>query len=62
MTSRKVGVEILDLDGNGLRCAVAVDGLVRYVGPVEECRRRAQILLSHRDRERENQMLVRAVA
>ena len=27
MKTNKAGIEIWDLDGNGIRCAVAVDGL-----------------------------------
>jgi hypothetical protein len=42
MKARKAGIEVQQLDGN--RYAVVVDGIVRYVGPVEECRRRATIL------------------
>jgi hypothetical protein len=42
MKLRRAGVEIQQLDGN--RYAVVVDGIVRYVGAVEECRRRATIL------------------
>jgi hypothetical protein len=43
MAAAKVGIEIWDLDGNGIRCAVAVDGLVRYVGARDECLRRANM-------------------
>lgn len=42
MKARKAGIEVQQLDGN--RYAVYVGGIVRYVGPVEECRRRARIL------------------
>ena len=42
MRVRKAEIEIQRLDD--CRYAVIVDGLVRYVGPVEECRRRAMIL------------------
>ncbi|HEV8029643.1 MAG TPA: hypothetical protein VGP42_01360 [Stellaceae bacterium] len=61
MKTDKAGIEIWDLDGNGIRCAVAVDGLVRYVGAREQCLRRAQILAIPGDHERQDQMLVRAV-
>ena len=44
MKTKKAGIEIWDLDGNGTRCAVALDGLVRYVGARSECLRRAEIL------------------
>jgi hypothetical protein len=42
MKLRKAGIEVQHLDGN--RYAVVVDGIVRYVGHVDECRRRATIL------------------
>jgi hypothetical protein len=61
MKPNKVDIEIWDLDGNGMRFAVAVDGLVRYVGAREQCLRRAQILAVPGDRERQDQMLVRAI-
>ena len=61
MKSNKLGIEIWDLDGNGVRCAVALDGLVRYVGAREQCLRRAEILAHPGDRERQDQMLARAV-
>jgi hypothetical protein len=61
MTRDKADIEIWDLDGNGLRCALAVDGLVRYVGRREQCLRRAQILAVPGDRERQDQMLARAI-
>ena len=41
MKARKAGVEILWLDEN--RYAVTIDGIVRYVGTLEECERRAAI-------------------
>jgi hypothetical protein len=61
MAAAKVGIEIWDLDGNGIRCAVAVDGLVRYVGARDECLRRANILAAQADRRQQDQMLLRAV-
>jgi hypothetical protein len=42
MHVRKAGIEVRRLDDD--RYAVLVDGLVRYVGAVDECRRRALIL------------------
>ena len=54
-------VAILDLDGNGIRCAVAVDGRVRFVGSRDECARRADILCQRDDRSRQDAMLVRAI-
>jgi hypothetical protein len=61
MKPNKASIEIWDLDGNGIRCALAVDGLVRYVGAREQCLRRAQILAVPGDRERQDQMLLRAI-
>ncbi len=61
MKPNKAGIEIWDLDGNGIRCAVVVDGLVRYVGAREQCLRRAEILADPGDRERQDQMLARAI-
>ena len=60
MKSSKTGIEVWDLEGNGMRCAVALDGVVRYVGSREECMRRAQILVPRSDREQQDLMLVRA--
>ena len=61
MKAAKTGIEIWDLDGNGMRCAVVVNGLIHYVGSHDECRRRAEILAPHGDRERQDTMLVRAL-
>jgi hypothetical protein len=61
MKPNKASIEIWDLDGNGIRCALAVDGLVRYVGAREQCLWRAQILAVPGDRERQDQMLLRAI-
>ena len=61
MKPNKAEIEIWDLDGNGIRCALAVDGLVRYVGAPEQCLRRAQILAVPGDRERQDRMLARAI-
>jgi hypothetical protein len=61
MKTDKAGIEIWDLDGNGIRYAVAVGGFVRYVGAREQCLRRAQILAVPGDRERQDQMLARAI-
>jgi hypothetical protein len=58
MKARKGGIEIQQLDGN--RYAVLLDGIVRYVGPVEECRRRAMILApKESDREAQARALGR---
>jgi hypothetical protein len=61
MKSTKVGVEIWDLDGRGIRCAVALDGVVRYVGARDQCVRRAEILVLANDRGLQDLMLVRAI-
>ena len=67
MKARETGIEIWDLDPGGARCALAVNGLVCYVGSREECSRRAEILARHDererhgDRERQNLMLGRAL-
>ncbi len=61
MRDTKTGVEIWDLDENGIRCAIAVNGRVRYVGSRDECRRRAKILTYRPDREYEDWMLARAL-
>jgi hypothetical protein len=61
MKTKRAGIEIWDLDENGLRCAVALDGLVRYVGGRDECLRRAKILVEVGDRDRQDQMLARVI-
>ena len=61
MKSTKTGVEIWDLDGRGIRCAVAPDGVVRYVGTRDQCVRRAEILVLANDRGIQDLMLVRAI-
>lgn len=62
MKAQKRGVEIWDLDGGtGLRCAVAVNGIVRYVGSAAQCKVRAEILMPLPDRERQDKMLVRSM-
>ena len=61
MKAHENGIEIWDLDASGARCALAVNGLVRYVGSRDECLRRAEILARRDDRERQNQMLGRAL-
>jgi hypothetical protein len=62
MKTKKVGIEIWDLDGSGLRCAVALDGVVRFVGAREQCVQRAEILVARQDREFQDRMLVRAIS
>jgi hypothetical protein len=55
--TRKHKVSILRLDER--RYAVAVDGVVRYVGTEEECQRRVEILAGKTDRAAQDQALVR---
>ena len=57
MKARKAGVEILWLDEN--RYAVAIDGIVRYVGTLEKCERRAAILTPKNDRAAQDRALGR---
>jgi hypothetical protein len=61
MKPDKANIEIWDLGGNGIQCALAVDGLVRYVGARAQCLRRAQILAVPGDRERQDRMLARSI-
>jgi hypothetical protein len=61
MKARENDIEIWDLDASGARCALAVKGLVCYVGSREECLRRAEILARRGDRERQDRMLARAL-
>ena len=57
MKARKDNVSILRLDGR--RYAVAVDGVMRYVGTEEECQRRVEILAGKTDRAAQDQALAR---
>jgi hypothetical protein len=57
MKTDKGDVVIQRLDEG--RYAVAVDGLVRYVGRQAECERRASILLWKNDRATQDQALLR---
>jgi hypothetical protein len=41
------------------RYALAVDGIVRYVGTEEECRRRLKMLVANNDRAGQDQALGR---
>jgi hypothetical protein len=54
----KEGVAVWRLDEH--RYAVGVDRVIRYVGSLEECQRRAAILSPKNDRNRQDQGLVRA--
>ena len=57
MKARKTGIEIQRL--HETRFAVVVDGLVRYVGTLEECQRRAAILTPEDTRAAQDQALRR---
>ena len=57
MKACKAGVEIQRLDEN--RYAVTIDGVVRYVGTLEECERRAAILIPKNDRAAQDRALGR---
>ena len=57
MKTHKVDIAIQRLDES--RFAIAVDGLVRYVGSQAECERRAAILAPKKDRAAQDQALVR---
>ena len=61
MKARETSIEIRVLDANGARCALAINGVIHYVGSREECQRRAEILARRSDRERQDQMLARAL-
>jgi hypothetical protein len=57
MKSIKTGVEVRRLDEN--RYAVMFDGVARFVGSLEECERRAAILLPKSDRAAQDKALAR---
>jgi hypothetical protein len=57
MKTQKFEIVIQRLDET--RFAVAVDGLVRYVGSQAECERRAAILLPKNDRAMQDRALLR---
>lgn len=52
------GIAVWRLDEN--RYAVGIDHLIRYVGSLEECQRRADILTAKHDRDAQDRGLVRA--
>jgi hypothetical protein len=56
----ETGVEIRSLDETGFRCAVVIGGVVRYVGSYENCSCFLQSKLPREDRQRQDQMLIRA--
>jgi hypothetical protein len=60
-TKKSTAIEIWDLDGNGVRCALAIRGVIRYVGSRDDCERRALILAPSSDRDRQDVMLARAL-
>ena len=57
MKTHKGDVVIQRLDEG--RYAIAVDGLVRYVGSQEECERRVAILVPRNDRAAQDRALAR---
>jgi hypothetical protein len=57
MNTHKIDIVIQRLDD--MRFAVAVDGLVRYVGSQVECERRAAIFAPKSDRAAQDQALMR---
>lgn len=57
MKTRKDNIAILCLDER--RYAVSVDGVVRYVGTEEECKRRVKILVRTDDRAVQDEALGR---
>ena len=58
MKKRKEGIAIWRLDES--RFALGVDRVIRYVGSLEECERRAAILMPKNDRAVQDRGLVRA--
>jgi hypothetical protein len=57
MKQRKQGVAVWRLDE--FRYAMGVDQVIRYVGSLQECRRRAEMLLPKDTRDAQNHALVR---
>ena len=53
------GPEVVALDEDGYRCAVMLDGVVRFVGSREQCRQRLDILSPVDDRPRQDVALQR---
>lgn len=60
MKTPKEGVAVWRLDEN--RYAVGINRLIRYVGSLEECQRRADILSSKSDRNLQDRALLSAAA
>jgi len=61
-TSKSTNVEIWDLDGTGIRRALVLNGVVRYVGSYEKCAQRAKILIPQSDRDHQDRMVFRSIA
>ena len=57
MKTQNISIVIQRLDET--RFAIAVDGVVRYVGSQAECERRAAIFLPKNDRAMQDQALLR---
>lgn len=58
MKTSKERIAIWQLDEH--RFALGIDQVIRYVGSLEECERRAAILMPKDDRERQDRALARA--
>jgi hypothetical protein len=58
---KKTSVEIRDLDGNGARFALVIDGVIQFVGSQDDCKRRASILDRSGERDYQDKMLGRAL-
>lgn len=56
------GPELLPVDPEHGRYAVAVDGRVTYAGSREECEKRLAILTKHGDRAKQDHALRRVLA
>jgi hypothetical protein len=59
MKQKKAGPEMHDLDGDGRRFAVSVDGVIRFTGSREECAKRLEILSRPSSREQQDRSLGR---
>lgn len=53
----KTGPEMWDLDGDGKRFAVGVNGVIRFAGSREECEKRLGILIRETTRQQQNKRL-----
>ena len=58
MKTRKERIAIWQLDES--RFALGIDEIIRFVGSLEECQRRAAILMPKDDRERQDRALAHA--